>query len=346
MSIEIERLIKRAESANNYYEAIEWYKKAVELGDLESRYQIGFIYYYRLQPQQHEEGARWWLEAAKLGHPKSQRTYGWYLLYGIWHTDEQRKEGWDWYRKAAENGDIKAQMSLAGQCDWERKYDEAEHWWTLAAEQGDTQAQTRLGREYFTGYSLKQDYEKALYWWRKAAEKGDKEAAYNLGFSYYKGDCTKKDYAEALKWLRQSAASDNSEAKYLLAQCYELGLGTEKDLDKAKTWYASAAAQGHQAAQSRYEALLIDEQPDSAAEKWSQKGRAAYEDGNIHEAIRYFTKAAELGDVFAQYSIGFFYYDGQGVKQDRGKARIWLGKAASQGHKHAKELLKTIKKDN
>ena len=339
-AIEIKQLIRKAEVADNLCEKVEWYKKAAELGDLESMYQIGYIYYYRFQPQQHEEGAQWWLKAAELGHPKSQRTYGWYLLYGIWPDDEQRKEAWEWYKKAAKNGDTKAMMDLAGQLNWEKKYDEAEHWWSTAAEQGDISAQIRLGREYFNGYGLKQDYEKAMYWWKKAAEKGDQEAAYLVGYSYYKGDCVKKDLEEGMKWLKQAAASGYSEAKYLVAMCYENGWGTEKDMGKAKMWYGSAASQGHEAARRRYEAIEIDEQPESA-KKWSQKGQAAYEYGDIAEAIRYFTKAAELGDAFAQYSIGFFYYDGQGVKQDRDKARYWLEKAAAQGHEHAKKLLES-----
>lgn len=341
MSNEIEYLVKQAKEAKTYSEAVEWYKKAAELGDLESLYQIGYIYYYNFNPQLPEEGASWWHKAALLGHSKSQRTYGWYLLYGIHPNEEQEKEAWEWYRKAAENGDAEAQKKLAGQCNWERKYDEAERWWTMAAEQGDIEAQIRLAKEYYKGYGLKQDYDKAMFWWEKAAENGDQEAAYQVGYSYYSGDCIKQDFKEALKWLGRAAASGHSEAKFILARCYENGWGTKKDLSKAKMWYASAASQGHEAAKRRHESLTIDEQPDKA-DKWSQKGRAAYDAGDIHAAFHYYMKAAEAGDAFAQYSIGFFYYDGQGVRQNRAEAKMWLEKAAKQGHKHAKALLKNL----
>lgn len=337
---EIRKFYDQAERARTYGEAIEWYMKGVELGDLESMYRIGDIYYYRLQPQQPKEGIEWWRKAAELGHPKSQRMMGWYLTYIAFPRQED--EGRKWYQRAAENGDWQSQKTLGNKCAWDGKYDEAEYWWNLAAEQGVPEAQVKLGTEYFSGDNLKQDFDKAIYWWKKAAEQGDSGAAYNVGLSYFKGDSVAKDYDEAFKWLQQAAVSGDRDAKYLLAQCYEFGYGTKKDMGKATTWYGSAARMGQAAAQRRYEEILIEDQPDEA-EKWVEKGRLAYDNGDLSEAYRYFLKAAELGDAFAQYSIGFFFYDGQGVQQDDAKAKYWLEKAAAQGHEHATKLLEDLK---
>ena len=43
-------------------------------------------------------------------------------------------------------------------------------------------------------------------------------------------------------------------------------------------------------------------------------------------------KLAAQGDAIAQYSLGFMYYDGQGVKQNYTQAFKWFEKAANQGY--------------
>lgn len=55
-------------------------------------------------------------------------------------------------------------------------------------------------------------------------------------------------------------------------------------------------------------------------------------------------EAAEQGDVDAQYMLGDFYANGEGVKQDYEKAIEWIKKAADQGHIMAKLQLKVLQK--
>lgn len=55
-------------------------------------------------------------------------------------------------------------------------------------------------------------------------------------------------------------------------------------------------------------------------------------------------EAAEQGDVDAQYMLGDFYANGEGVKQDYEKAIEWTKKAADQGHIMAKLQLKVLQK--
>ena len=54
--------------------------------------------------------------------------------------------------------------------------------------------------------------------------------------------------------------------------------------------------------------------------------------GDDLEALR---KAAEQGDVDAQFSLGFMYADGEGVPEDDAEAVRWYQKAAEQGHAEA-----------
>ena len=51
--------------------------------------------------------------------------------------------------------------------------------------------------------------------------------------------------------------------------------------------------------------------------------------------FEYYLKAAEQGDVKAQYKVAVYYDEGKGVAQDLEKAEVWYTKAAEQGHASA-----------
>jgi hypothetical protein len=54
-------------------------------------------------------------------------------------------------------------------------------------------------------------------------------------------------------------------------------------------------------------------------------------------------RAAAQGDPRAQYNLGRSYLDGEELKQDKKAAKLWLTKAARQGHWRAIRLLKTLR---
>jgi TPR repeat protein len=60
------------------------------------------------------------------------------------------------------------------------------------------------------------------------------------------------------------------------------------------------------------------------------------------EAFRWYRKAAEQGHAQAQFNVGYMYTMGEGVKKDRGEALVWLKKAAAQRHEKAGKLLKVL----
>jgi len=53
-------------------------------------------------------------------------------------------------------------------------------------------------------------------------------------------------------------------------------------------------------------------------------------------------KAAEQGDVAAQFGLGLWYFSGQGGLKDYAKAIEWFSKAAAQGHEEAKNYLTKV----
>lgn len=62
-------------------------------------------------------------------------------------------------------------------------------------------------------------------------------------------------------------------------------------------------------------------------------------DQNDQEAIAWFKKAAEQGDVAGQYNLAVMCFKGRGINQDKEQA---CKKAASQGHQAAQEALSKL----
>ncbi|HBI21478.1 MAG TPA: sel1 repeat family protein [Legionella sp.] len=77
---------------------------------------------------------------------------------------------------------------------------------------------------------------------------------------------------------------------------------------------------------------------------------------NLHEGIRSFQlqnyrdafirlkPEADKGHADAQYAIGYMYYYGQGVVEDRKKAWYWITCAAKAGHADAQAAVKILSK--
>lgn len=64
---------------------------------------------------------------------------------------------------------------------------------------------------------------------------------------------------------------------------------------------------------------------------WLARGQREYNSGNYAEAVKWYSAAAERGNVSAQSWLAICYFNGLGVKQDYAEAAKWYGKAAEQG---------------
>src|ERR1017187_4656498 len=84
-------------------------------------------------------------------------------------------------------------------------YAQAAFWYRKAADQGLVKAQSKLGLLYHNGKGVPQDDSQAALWFRKAAEKGYHPAQYGLGLMYVKGQGVPQDYTEAYFWFEVAA---------------------------------------------------------------------------------------------------------------------------------------------
>ena len=75
-------------------------------------------------------------------------------------------------------------------------------------------------------------------------------------------------------------------------------------------------------------------------------GWRARENGDHGGAIKYWTKAAELGNINSQYNLSGLYFLGQGVEKDEEKALYHLEEAAIGGHVEARHNLGRFEGEN
>jgi uncharacterized protein len=90
----------------------------------------------------------------------------------------------EWYKRAAEKGDLGGELHLAalyrdGGKGFERDMTQAAGWYQKAADQGDVGAQATLATLYAMGQGVEQSYVEAYYWLDLAATvKGPRQAQY------------------------------------------------------------------------------------------------------------------------------------------------------------------------
>lgn len=175
-------------------------KTNAEAGDATSQYQLGRLYH---------DGSSW---IEEITNPSA---------------------GMYWIKKSADHGYAIAQHWL-GQFYWkERDYVEAEKWYRKAAEQGAVPAQVKMGEIYKKGLGVKRDDAEAENWFNKAVKGGgafmiardyDWWCRYDWGLT-----CNR---AEAEKWYFLAADRGSKEAQW-----YIIDFLRARGSDKSEIYY-------------------------------------------------------------------------------------------------------------
>ena len=112
------------------------------------------------------------LAKANGGDAAAQVGVGATLAAGV-DVPQDLKQAGDWYRKAAEQGNIAGEVHLAELCrdgrGMTRDKAQAAEWYLKAAEQGDAGAQGTLAMLYVMGQGVQQSDVEAYYWLDLAA---------------------------------------------------------------------------------------------------------------------------------------------------------------------------------
>ena len=163
--------------AQDYVEAVAWFRKAAEQGDASGQNNLGFMY---------------------LNGRGVSRDYA---------------QAFAWFRKAAEQGHAVAQFGLSSMyyngLGVRRDYAQAFAWCLKAAEQGDAGAQQSLGNLYENGRGTLRDYPLAHMWFNLASERttGHERESAKDGRSRVAKQMTPQKILDALRMAREWQAA-------------------------------------------------------------------------------------------------------------------------------------------
>jgi len=143
---------------------------------------LGNQYYFgQGVTKDYKQAFEWFKKAANQGDADGQYWLGNLYAWGK-GVAQDNKQAVEWFRKAGKQGNENALGDLIF-VDHPVEDKEREFWKLTAAKQGHAFAQCILAKEYYE----KKDYEKAIDWWTKAAEQGDEEGQFSLGVACYQG---------------------------------------------------------------------------------------------------------------------------------------------------------------
>lgn len=186
---------------------------------------------------------------------------------------------------------------------------------------------------------------------RGYAASGDGHAMNLLGTLYMNGTGVARNGVEAVSWFRKGAEAKDADATANLAEMMLVGRGTVKDLSGAVNQFSAASLLGHANAQARFVRVMMEARPREDISRKVALVKMLVEEslpsamllyGDMYvggagvkkdygEALRWYRRAAELGDPVAINSVGVVFGDGQGRPKDPKEALVWFRKAAMMG---------------
>lgn len=163
----------------------------------------------------------------------------------------------------------------------------------------------RLGEMYRDGLGVDLNKSEACNWFLKGATHGHDWAQFDVGKCYLTGDGIKEDEKAARTWLEKSAEAGNLYAQTIICNHFVGGFRVGTLPAKYVEWCEAAVAAGNASAMSNYANRL-------------ENGVGVIED--VKRAVALYQKAAEKGDTWAHYRLGFYYGAGTVLPLDAGKS--------------------------
>lgn len=365
-----------AEKAQNYAEAMKWYKLSAEKGSAKAMYNVGFMYYKgQSVAQNYTEAMSWFKKSADKGIELAMFNIG-AMYYNGLGVAKNEAEARMWFQKAADKGSEDAKKALQqlavptdnGSAEFQKgneafdakNYAEAMRWFKTSADKGNTNAMYNIGTMHQNGNGINADGSEALKWYTLSADKGnetaknylqklDKDGTADLYKATEAHDA--KNYTEALKWYKLSVDKGNVTAVIMLRTL-------EKEVEMSKIVYGDDGSE-LQKGKDAEKAKNYTE-----AFKWyklsAEKGNAEamysvglyYRFGtyatntmpNDAEAMKWFKQSADKGNAEAMYELGIIYFTGRGVAKNSTEAYNWFKKAYDKGYTTAKTYLDLLKK--
>lgn len=322
---------------------------AVELanrGYVEAFCPLGNMYYYGKGTQVNHDQARFWLEKSIQNNCEGYWMLGRMYDFGN-GVPKNRAKAMELYQKGIN----------AGEYECLKSYLNASFWYNLEKSQGIVFAvvndegvrvpanqatgqnnSEQLLNEGRTAWS-KKDFATAFAKYKAAAELGNIEAINLLGNCYNDGKGTEQNYVKGFECKKRAAEQNEKFACFGMGQHYRLGQGVTKNLAEAKKWYEKADSLKHMSAKKYLRLMAEMEKPYEVLQLSAEDSlelAKTFEEEQRHEfALKYYLRAANLGNVEAMNLVGNHFYEGTGTSQNDERALCWYTQAAEAGNKYA-----------
>ncbi len=266
-----------------------------------------------------------------------------------------------------------------------QNYELAAQWCRRAADRGDAAAENHFGTMYRGGIGVEKNKQEGVSWYRRAARQGYPAAMFNLGTAYYNGDGVNIDDVLANAWFLSAQKNGSEPANEAVARmatdlpaarvtesyvqlAVMLRKGDEipRNDGAAAEFYRRAAERGDpsasvELAQQLLIGLGVPQDYSEARLRCEAAARAGFGPGayclglmnrqgmgvskNPELAAKWFERAAEMHDHRAMLYLAEIYYKGEGVKQNKETAYMWLLMAVNSGVPGASEREQQLRQE-
>ena len=257
-------------------EAVSWWEKAAEKGDLSAIINLGWAYQNGVGVEKdYEKMMELYQEGADAGSSYAMNSLGKIYENGSCNQEKNLEAALKWYKMAAERDYDGAQESVQrvlqamyntarnytdGKNGLEKNWEEALRYYKLVAEDESAGEELVRNSYFFIGWvkahnDTEEDDAEAVSWFEKAIEKGDvARAVTNLGTMYNNGKGVAQDYEKAIELYKQASEAGEPTAMNYLGYVYENGgCGQKKNLEESLKWYKMAAEKNYDGAQESVE---------------------------------------------------------------------------------------------
>lgn len=281
---------------SDYPLAVQWLKRANELGHSEAAYNLAVAYQYGQGTEQDiSQAVSLYQRLAQQDHPKAQRNLG--ILYSSGTgVPQEYQQAFELFSRSAITGLPGSQynlgiMYLQG-TGTSKNEQQALHWLSQAAEAGHSSAQLALGI-----LLAEQDPKASFKWYQQAAKQNNPFALYNLAIIHWQGKRVPQDLQLAEHYAFQASQLGHEKSSQLLAVLNQPASAQTQPVQP--TTSASTSADNRL---RDYQWVMQQPKREYFAQLTQLKNQAevdAYlEHYNLHGVVDYFPAKTKLGEVY------------------------------------------------
>ena len=312
-----------------------------EYQNIEDIYKQGEFYFYDI-PRQTDLSVKYFFSALSQNYHPAICRFAWICLYGV-GIKQNIKAALKYYKLAADQGNVEAQLQYAILCHSYNQTHIAEKYYKLAYHQGCIEAAVLFGTllldkdkvneaeklfvvgvdngdsdaEYYLAEikQMENNFAEAFQLYQMSAEKMNPNGQQRLGLMYENGlGCTASS-SLAASYAKYSADQELPSGLWYYGYCLENGIGVDKDFEQAAKYYKISAEKNDSFGMWHYGTLL-------------ELGRGVEQ--NLSSAAHFYKLSADLGNEFGQCYYGKMLESGNGVEKNIDEAEKYYKLSAKQ----------------